>query len=63
MEKGERGLRQALFGSTKTAAMEKLFERIDSREPVALTGLPEDMAAFLAAKIAEVESVERVLVI
>lgn len=62
MEKGERGLKQALFGGTKAAVVDRLYERIASRDPVALTGLPEDMAAFIAAKIAD-ETGKRVLLL
>ena len=46
-------MKQALFSSIRPAALEKLLGAINRRDPVALSGLPESMAAFVAAKLAE----------
>ena len=45
-------MKQALLGGAQSAAFGKLIEHIRRRESVALTGIPESMAAFAAAKIA-----------
>ena len=55
-------MKQALFGSIRPGAMEKLLGAVEKRDPVALSGLPESMAAFMAAKLAE-ETGKRVLLL
>ncbi len=55
-------MKQALFGSIRREALDKLLGAVNRRDPVALTGLPESMAAFMAAKLAE-ETGKRVLLL
>ena len=55
-------MKQALFGAVDKAALQKLMQRVSAGDPVALTGLPESMAAFMAAKLAE-DTGKRVLLI
>lgn len=55
-------MKQALFGSIRAEALGKLLESVKAGESVALTGLPESMAAFMAAKIVD-ETGKRVLLL
>ena len=44
-------MKQALFGSIRSESADRLLRAVKSGSSVALTGLPETMAAFLAAKL------------
>ncbi len=55
-------MNQALFGSLHGDGPDRLLSAVQAGQNVALTGLPETMAAFLAAKMAE-ETGKRVLLL
>ncbi|MBQ2954656.1 MAG: transcription-repair coupling factor [Clostridia bacterium] len=55
-------MKQALFGSLRSPALDRLQSAVQAGQNVALTGLPETMAAFIAAKLAD-ETGKRVLLL
>ncbi|MBQ7849677.1 MAG: transcription-repair coupling factor [Clostridia bacterium] len=55
-------MKEALFGAAKAEALTRLMTNVNAGDPVALTGLPESMAAFIAAKLAD-ETGKRVLLL
>ena len=55
-------MKQALFGAIRSKELDRLMTHVSKAEPVAMTGLPESMAAFMAVKLAE-DTGKRVLLL
>lgn len=55
-------MKQALFGAIRSKELDRLMAHVSKAEPVAMTGLPESMAAFMAVKLAE-DTGKRVLLL
>ena len=55
-------MKQAIFSSIRNEGMDRLLHAVQERRNVALTGLPETMASFMAAKLAD-DTGKRVLLL
>ena len=55
-------MNEALFGSIRSEELDRLLEGVKGSKNVALTGLPETMAAFMAAKLSH-DTGKRVLLL